>query len=116
MSAGFSAQHVPFRGAANGRIDFAVSRRPVRSDSFATSDLSRSRSASSARSASLPNVPTVLEAGLTAQTAYPFYTGVYLPAKTRRAIVVKLHDEVMKAFALPAVKERWRLSGSSRCP
>ena len=33
-------------------------------------------------------------------------TGAYLPAKTPRAIVEKLHSEVMKALAVPSVQER----------
>ena len=37
---------------------------------------------------------------------YPFYTGAYLPARTPRAIVDKLHDEVVNALALPSVQER----------
>ncbi len=48
----------------------------------------------------------MIEAGLTADAIYPFYTGAYLPAKTPRAIVEKLHDEIVKALALPAVQER----------
>src|SRR5262249_61610164 len=56
--------------------------------------------------ASLPNVPTMVEAGLKSDAVYPFYTGAYLPAGTPHAIAEKLHDEVMKASALPAVRER----------
>jgi len=48
----------------------------------------------------------MVEAGLTADAIYPFYTGAYLPAKTPRAIADKLHAEVMKALALPAVQEK----------
>jgi len=58
----------------------------------------------------------VIEAGLTAEAAYPFYTGVYLPAKTPHAIAEKLHDEVMKALALPALKERLTAVGVEPMP
>jgi tripartite-type tricarboxylate transporter receptor subunit TctC len=61
---------------------------------------------SSTRSASLPNVPTMVEARLKPDAVYPFYTGAYLPAKTPHAITEKLHAEVMKALDLPAVQER----------
>jgi tripartite-type tricarboxylate transporter receptor subunit TctC len=122
VSAGFSAQHVPFKGGEwltevmAGRIDFAVS--PV------TSAIGLIRSgkivplaiSSSARSASLPNVPTVLEAGLTAKAAYPFYTAVFVPAKTPHAIAEKLHDEVMKALTMPALKERLATVGVEPMP
>ena len=121
-SAGFKAQHVPFRGGEwltevmAGRIDFAVS--PVTSAIGLIRDgkLVPLAISSSARSASLPNVPTVIEAGLTAEAAYPFYTGVYLPAKTPHAIAEKLHDEVMKALALPALQERLTAVGVEPMP
>ena len=121
-SAGFTAQHVPFKGGewltevVAGRLDFTVS--PVTSAIGLIRDgkLVPLAISSSARSASLPNVPTVVEAGLTAKAAYPFYTGVYLPAKTPHAIAEKLHDEVMKALALPAVKERLAAVGVEPMP
>ena len=112
VSAGFSAQHVPFKGGEwlteiiAGRIDFAVS--PVTSAIGAIRDgkLVPLAISSSKRTASLPNVPTMEEAGLKADAVYPFYTGAYLPSKTPHAIAEKLHDEVMKALAVPAVQER----------
>jgi tripartite-type tricarboxylate transporter receptor subunit TctC len=58
------------------------------------------------RAASLPDVPTLIEAGLRADAIYPFYTGAYLPARTPRAIVDKLHDEVVDALSLPSTQER----------
>jgi tripartite-type tricarboxylate transporter receptor subunit TctC len=61
---------------------------------------------SSTRSRALPNVPTMVEAGLKPDAVYPFYTGVYVPAKTPRAVVEKLNAEVTKALALPAVQKR----------
>src|SRR5262249_25929714 len=112
MSAGFSAQHVPFKGGEwltaviAGRLDFAVA--PVTSAIGLISDgkLVPLAISSSTRLASLPNVPTMVEAGLKSDAVYPFYTGAYLPAGTPHAIAEKLHDEVMKALALPAVRER----------
>jgi tripartite-type tricarboxylate transporter receptor subunit TctC len=110
--AGFSAQHIPFKGGEwlteiiAGRIDFAVS--PVTSAFGAIKDgkLVPIAVMSAKRISSLPDVPTMIEAGQTADAIYPFYTGAYLPAKTPHAIVEKLHDEVDKALALPSVQER----------
>lgn len=121
-SAGFTAQHVPFKGGEwltevmTGRLDFSVS--PVTSAIGLIRDgkLVPLAISSSARSASLPNVPTVVEAGLSAKAAYPFYTGVYVPAKTPHAIVEKLHNEVTKALATPAVKERLAAVGVEPMP
>lgn len=122
VSAGFSAQHVPFKGGEwltevlAGRLDFAVP--PV------TSAISLIRAgklvplaiSSSTRSRSLPNVPTMVEAGLKADSVYPFYTGAYLPAATPRAIAEKLHMEIMKALALPSVQERLTAVGVDPMP
>jgi tripartite-type tricarboxylate transporter receptor subunit TctC len=112
VSAGFSAQHVPFRSGEwlteiiAGRIDFAVP--PVTTAIGAIRDgkLVPLAISSSTRTSSLPNAPTMVEAGLKSDAVYPFYTGAYLPAKTPRAIAEKLHAEVTKALALPAVQER----------
>ena len=68
------------------------------------------------RAASLPDVPTLIEAGLKADAIYPFYTGAYLPARTPRAIVDKLHDEVVNALALPWVQERLAKIGVEKLP
>jgi tripartite-type tricarboxylate transporter receptor subunit TctC len=47
-------------------------------------------------------------------TASPFYP--YLPSKTTRAIVDKLHDEVMEALALSSVQERLAKIGVEKLP
>jgi tripartite-type tricarboxylate transporter receptor subunit TctC len=112
VSTGISAQHVPFKSGewlteiVAGRIDFAVS--PVTSalGLIRSGKLTPLAVGAATRSPTLPNVPTVVEAGLKSNAVYPFYTGAYLPAKTPHAVVVKLHDEIMQALAEPAVRER----------
>ena len=112
VGADFTAQHIPFKGGEwlteiiAGRIDFAVP--PVTTAIGAIRDgkLVPLAVMSAKRISSLPDVPTMIEAGQTADAIYPFYTGAYLPEKTPRAIVEKLHGEVVKALALPAVQER----------
>jgi tripartite-type tricarboxylate transporter receptor subunit TctC len=58
-----------------------------------------------ARSPSLPEVPTLRQAGFT-DAEYPMWFGVFVPAKTPRAIVDKLHRETAKALQEPKVRER----------
>ncbi len=122
VSAGFSAQHVPFKGGEwlteimAGRIDFAVAPLPSAIGLIRSGKLAPLAISSSARSAALPNVPTMVEAGLKADAVYPFYTGAYLPAKTPHAIAEKLHDEVMKALAVPAVRDRLAAVGVDPMP
>jgi tripartite-type tricarboxylate transporter receptor subunit TctC len=122
VSAGISAQHIPFKSGEwlteiiAGRIDFAVP--PVTTAIGAIRDgkLVPLAISSSTRTASLPNVPTMVEAGLKADAIYPFYTGAYLPAKTPHAIAEKLHAEVKKALALPAVQDRLAAIGVDPMP
>jgi tripartite-type tricarboxylate transporter receptor subunit TctC len=114
LSAGFSAQHVPFRGGewltevVAGRLDFSVPPLTSALGLIRDGKLVPLAVSSAKRSPALPNVPTMVEAGLKPDSVYPFYTGAYVPSKTPRAIVEKLHDEIVKALAVPAVQERLR--------
>jgi tripartite-type tricarboxylate transporter receptor subunit TctC len=112
VSAGISAEHIPFKTGEwlteviAGRIEFSVPPVTTAIGSLRDGKLVPLAVMSAKRIASLPDAPTMIEAGLTADAIYPFYTGAYLPSKTPRAIVEKLHDEVVKALALPAVQQR----------
>ena len=64
----------------------------------------------------MPNVPTTIEAGLSADSIYPFYTGFFLPAKTPREIVEKLHAEAAKAIKSPEVQARFAKLGVEPLP
>ncbi|MES2561151.1 MAG: tripartite tricarboxylate transporter substrate binding protein [Pseudomonadota bacterium] len=57
------------------------------------------------RSAALPDVLTMNEAGFKGQEADTLQ-GVLLPAGTSRAIVTKVHADIARVLALPDVKER----------
>jgi tripartite-type tricarboxylate transporter receptor subunit TctC len=112
VSAGISAEHIPFRGAewmteviAN-RIDFSVPPVTTAIGSLRDGKLVPLAVMAAKRISSLPNAPTMIEAGFTTDAIYPFYTGAYVPSKTPQAVVQKLHDEVMKALAMPAVQQR----------
>jgi tripartite-type tricarboxylate transporter receptor subunit TctC len=68
------------------------------------------------RTANMPDVPTTLEAGLKDDSIYPFYSAVFVPSKTPRAIVDKLHAEVQKAIASPNVQARFKQLGVEPLP
>jgi len=55
------------------------------------------------RTALLPDLPTIAEAGLPGYEANNWY-GVLVPAKTPRAIVDRLNREIVKVLNTPAVK------------
>lgn len=58
------------------------------------------------RLALLPDVPTMIEAGVTGMELDPGWYGVFAPAKTPAAIVTRLQKEIHAALRVPAVRER----------
>jgi tripartite-type tricarboxylate transporter receptor subunit TctC len=111
-SAGIQSVHVPFKGGPEamtevmtGRIDFffapvGVSLPLVREGKLTALVVNSAR-----RFAALPDVPTTSEAGLV-DAEYPFWVGIFLPAKTSRDIVEKLHRETLKALQEPKVRDK----------
>jgi len=57
------------------------------------------------RSASLPNVPTLAEAGLPGYESSA-WNGVAVPAKTPKAVIDRLNREINTIVAIPEVKQR----------
>ena len=99
LSAGFEAQHIPFKGPVEaltevmtGRIDFyflpvAPALNLIRDGKIRALAVSTPK-----RAAALPDVPTTAEAGLK-DAAYVFWNGLFFPAKTPADIVNRLHAE-----------------------
>jgi tripartite-type tricarboxylate transporter receptor subunit TctC len=112
VSAGIEAQHIMFKGAAEaltdviaGRVDFiylpiAAALPLIKDGKLAALAVNTSK-----RAVALPEVSTTTEAGLV-DSASPFWSGLFLPAKTPRDIVVKLHQETEKALQLHSMQER----------
>ena len=65
---------------------------------------------STSRSAAVPDVPTAAESGLPKFETSSWH-GILVPARTPRAIVTRLHDEVVKVLNLPDVRERLTAQG-----
>jgi tripartite-type tricarboxylate transporter receptor subunit TctC len=123
VSAGFKAQHIPFKGAAEavtdviaGRSDFSVQLFTTSLPQIRDRQLVALAVSAPTRSAVLPEVPTLVEAGLPADAVYPFYSGLFVPAATPRAIVDRLHRETTQALQTPAVKERLAILGVEAMP
>jgi tripartite-type tricarboxylate transporter receptor subunit TctC len=122
VSAGFTAQHVPFRGPVEaltevmtGRLDFYFL--PISAGLPLINDgkVVALAVSTAKRTAALPDVPTTAEAGLK-DAAYAFWNGIFVPAKTPRDIVAKLHDETDKALLVPSVQERLAKVGQDPLP
>jgi len=111
LSAGFEAVHVPFRGGgfrpevASGRVDFAFSPIAVAVPDIRDGRLVAFAVSSRTRVSALPDVPTTLEAGF-ANSDYALWLGMFVPVKTPRAIVDRLHRESVKALQTPALRDK----------
>jgi tripartite-type tricarboxylate transporter receptor subunit TctC len=112
ISAGFKAQHIPFKGPVEaltevmtGRIDFYFLPIAPALNLIGQGKIRALAVSTSKRAALLPNVPTTAEAGLK-DAAYVFWNGLFFPAKTPSDIVNKLHAETTKALAVASVQER----------
>ncbi len=112
LSAGVHATHVPFKGGVEamtevmaGRIDFFFVALGAALPHIRDGKLSALAVNSADRSAALPDVPAIREAGFS-DAEYPFWLGIFLPAKTPRDIVDRLHSETLKALQEPKVKDK----------
>lgn len=122
LSAGIKATHVPFRGGPEaltevmtGRIDFCCIGIPPTLPLIKDGRLQPLAVSTPKRSAALPDVPTISEAGFK-DADYIFWNGILVPAKTPRAIVERLHAETEKALALPEVKAKLAPQGVEPLP
>ena len=70
---------------------------------------------SPARAASLPDVPTTLEAGFP-DSDYTFWVGTFAPAGTAPEIVQRLYREMQIAMKVPTVAERLAQLGVEAMP
>ena len=112
FSAKVEAVHVPFKGGAEamseviaGRVDFFFGPVPLVLPHVREGKLAALVVNGAQRAAALPDVPTTLEAGF-ADAEYPIWFGLFLPAKTPRDIVDKLHRETLKALQAPKVRDK----------
>ena len=114
---GIRLTHVPFKGSFPMLIDIMGGHVMVAFDSIqATLPHIRSGKlramgiAAEKRSSIAPEIPTVAEAGGPHMLLASWY-GLLAPAGTPREIILKLHAEVVKALALPDLRERYVSSG-----
>lgn len=111
-SAGIEAVHIPFKGGSEaiteviaGRVDFFLAPIGVALPHVKDGRLAALVVNSTNRSGALPEVPTTAEVGLK-NAEYPFWIGVFVPAKTSREIVAALHRETLKALQDATVRAK----------
>lgn len=63
------------------------------------------------RASFLPDVPTMIEAGVAGTEMDASWHGLFAPAKTPPAVIARLETELRRALALPEVKEQFTKLG-----
>ena len=111
-SAGIQLLHVPYKGGAEamneviaGRVDIFFGPVGIVAPNVKEGKLTALVVNGSKRTPALPEVRTTKEAGYN-DAEYPIWFGIFLPAKTPREIVDKLHRETSKALQTPRVREK----------
>jgi tripartite-type tricarboxylate transporter receptor subunit TctC len=121
-AAGFKATHIPFRGGPEalsevmaGRVDFCLLGISSSLGLIGSHQLQPLAVSTMRRSPALPDVPTTTEAGFP-NSDYTFWNGLLVPAKTSRAIVDRLHDEVAYALTQTSVQAKFAPQGVDPLP
>jgi tripartite-type tricarboxylate transporter receptor subunit TctC len=116
--AGIDMVHIPYKGTAPGVVDLLAGQVLVMAPNVLTalphikSGRLRALAVTSVkRSAALPEVPTVAEAGLPGYDSTQWY-GVLAPAGTQREIVARLHDAIVHALRDEEVGRRLAADGA----
>jgi tripartite-type tricarboxylate transporter receptor subunit TctC len=116
---GINVVHVPYKGSAgiipallSGEIDFTIAAVNSLLPHFKSGKLRPIAMAGSSRTAALPDIPTIAEAGPLPGYAVNVWLGVMAPAGTPRPIVDRLNAEINKVVRDPqVVKERLNTVG-----
>jgi len=111
-SANVKITHVPYKGAAPAVVDVVGGQvtamfvdLPVISPYIKAGRVRPLAVASPKRSVYFPNVPTTKEAGYSNVELQNYYA-LFVPIRTPREIVARLHDAVVKTVNTPAVREK----------
>ncbi|MBQ9241369.1 MAG: tripartite tricarboxylate transporter substrate binding protein [Duodenibacillus sp.] len=119
--AGISMVHIPYAGAAAAKQSVLAGQTDLIFDNLASATANIKAGTlvplavtTKERSAALPDVPTVQEAGVANFDISTWY-GLFVPAKTPAPIVEKLNKTIVKALRSDALKQRLaRLGGEAR--
>ncbi len=116
---GIFMTHIPYRGSGpamkdmiGGQMDVMFDNLPSALPHIQSGSLKAFAVTSAVRSAAVPELPTVAEAGPLPGFEASSWFGLLAPAGTPPDIVNRLQQETAKALALPAVKERLLAQGA----
>jgi len=116
--AGVDITHVPYKGAPQAVTDVLAGHTHMTFNSIAPIiahvRAGRMRPlgvASSKRSAQLPEVPTISEAGVPGFEAENWF-GLFVPAQTPKRIIVRLNDALVKVMRSPEIQKQFIALGA----
>jgi len=116
-SAGIQFNHVPYKGGGpaliatvSGQVDFSIPAFPTAVPHLKAGRLRILAVTGTKRTPTMPGVPTVAEAGV---PGYEFgiWFAMFAPAGTPQAILARLNREIVKALALPDMREKLAQTG-----
>jgi tripartite-type tricarboxylate transporter receptor subunit TctC len=115
---GVDMVHVPYKGTApalnellGGQVQLAFDNVPALLPHIQSGRLRALAVTPAARSAALPDLPTIAEAGVPGYDASVWF-GVFVPAGTPRAVVQRLHREIAAALNATDLKSRMAAMGA----
>lgn len=116
--AGVKMGHVPYKGTNPGMIDTMAGQVQVLMSTLLpplphirTGRLRPLGVTGSKRVVSLPDVPTIAEAGVPGYEVIQWY-GIVAPANTPRDVIAKLHGEIVNILKSPEVREKLAADGA----
>ncbi len=119
--AGVNAVHVPYKGSGPAMIDLIAGQVQYAFETM-SSALPQIRAgklkalgvASEARNPQLPDTPTMTQAGV--PLVMSAWYGVYMPAKTPKAVIDKVNADVNAVLNMPDTKKRLETIGATITP
>ncbi|WP_375781196.1 Bug family tripartite tricarboxylate transporter substrate binding protein [Bradyrhizobium sp. ma5] len=116
--AGINIVHVPYRnsgearsGVIGGQVQMMIDAVPAMAPNVAENQVRALATTGKTRSAVLPNVPTVVEAGVSGYEA-TIWLGLMAPMGTPKPIIDKLNAAVNSAVRRPEVEKLWAEQGA----
>ena len=112
VKAGVEMQHIPYKGGGPALNDVIGGQVPVFFGSVASTKqyvdsgkLNALAVTGKKRASSMPNVPTMAEAGVAGYEVYE-WNGIFAPSGTPAPILIKLSDAIARVMASPEVREK----------
>jgi tripartite-type tricarboxylate transporter receptor subunit TctC len=113
---GIKLTHIPYKGGGQAVTDVVAGQVPLfftvvpTVAAYIKQDRLRAIAVtSSQRSPSLPDVPTIAELGVPGYEVSSWY-GLLAPAKTPKAVIQRLQQEIATVLAMPEVREKYLAS------